>query len=153
MRVRLASILVAAAAVLSLAAAGCGGKAVAPATTPPPADPTPSPTSAVSDAELDATMRQGLAYLVELGDSLAEVTAGDCSGVAAVIEASVARHGAVLAAVSSYDRDPVLKVRSDAWMDSHRGEINGAGERIGPALAPCTEDAAVQAAVGKLSPP
>ena len=128
MRVRLASILVTAAAVLSLAAAGCGGRAAAP----PPGAPSPTPVAApaVSDDELEATMAARLAFIVELADALAAVPAGDCPGIAAAIDGTVARNAELLASTLRDDEDPVMKARGDAWMKRHQDELTAAATKI-----------------------
>jgi hypothetical protein len=133
----------------ALSAGGCGGKAKAA-----PQQPTNGPAPAtMTDAELEATMQAGLAFIVELGDDLAGVAGQDCATIAATIEATTGRHGDVIEASARVDKDPATKARADAWMSAHEAELTAAAEKIGPSVAPCTDDAAVQAAVEKLSPP
>ncbi len=151
MRARLASII------LTVAVTACGGKSHPPAgPTPPPGDvaagdPAAAP-PVVDDAEFEAHMQAGLAFIDELADGV-EAASGDCAKVAAAIEATVARHPDVLASAAQYDRDPLLKAHSQAWLEHHQDELSAAGERIGAGVGPCTEDPAVQAAVQKLSTP
>jgi hypothetical protein len=141
---RLGSIVVAAALA---AATACSGKAKPAPTAPPPADPPPA---AVSDAELDAAMTTGMTFLAELGDALAAVAGQDCAIIAKTIEDTVARNAAAIEAATRYDHDPAVKPRADAWLQAHEGELTAAAAQIGPAVAPCTDDPAVQAAAAKL---
>ena len=143
MSLRLASIAL-------VLAAACGGPSRKPATTPVPAatstDDAAEP--AATDPDFEATMRAGITFIDELA---AEVTAaaGDCPKVAAAIETTFARHQPTLDKIAAYGRDPALKARSETWVQAHQDELGAAAEKLDPAIGPCKDDPAVQAAAGK----
>ena len=148
------------AAIVLVFAAACGGKAKPSPTTPPPSadttavaptGPTASPaTPAAEDPEFEAAMRGGATFVADLADSVAAVGA-DCTKIAAAIDATLARHRAVFDKIAAYDKDPTMKPRTEAWLQSHQGELAAPAQKLGEAIAPCIEDPAVQAAVQKLS--
>lgn len=97
-------------------------------------------------------MSAQLAFIVELGDSLAAVSGQECATIARTIDDAVTAHPDVLEGAARVDADPVLKARADAWIHAHQGELDAAATKIGAAVGPCTEDPAVQAAAARLAP-
>jgi bacterioferritin-associated ferredoxin len=147
MRARLATMMFAV-----LAVAACGGKAAAPAPTPPAPAPEPATAPApVSDAEVEATMRAGLAFITDLGDSMAAAQGQDCAVLAKAMNDVITRHADAIAASTRLEQDPATKARADAWVEAHEAELQAAAEKIGPAAEPCANDPAVQAAAERLS--
>lgn len=114
-----------------------------------PADPTPPP-GKLSDAELDALMRDTVAFFTDVADAIT-AAGSDCSKVAAGIERVVADSSALIERTREIDDDPDAQDRADAWMKSHDAELRPMFDRLFKGVEACRDDAAVDAALEKMS--
>lgn len=110
-------------------------------------DPTPA-AATISDDELDALMRETVAYLGQVAAAV-QGAGTDCPAMAAGIERVVDDHAALLERARTLD-DPSVEDRSEKWLDAHAAEVKPMFETLFEALEPCGQDPAVQAAVEKM---
>ena len=143
----------AAAAVLSVALLGCkkeSGATTTPANataTAPAPDPTPAAVP-ISDAELEALMRELTTFMAGMAEAV-EGAGKDCAAMAAGIDRVGAQHADVLARVRKLD-DPAIEDRADAWMQANGEALNDLSTRVVTAVEPCGSDAGVQAALERV---
>ena len=134
--------------------AACGPKSTPAPATPAPATTTPAEppasTQTISDADLEAIMRETVAMFTAVSDAVS-AAGGDCAKVATGIEQAAGEHAELLQRAHALDEDPSATDRAEKWMGAHEAELKPVFERLFAGLEPCKDDPAVQAAMEKMS--
>ncbi len=104
---------------------------------------------AMSDAEFEATMKQMLTLIGQMGSAV-DAAGGDCGKLADGMEKVLTDNTAFIEKMKTYKDSADMQKKSGEWMQNHMAEVMGPGMKIAEASQKCASDAKFAAAMKKM---